>query len=136
LTRVSTNSTLVQPMTADTEAIDRAINGLYVNKGWTSLWDGVRVGQESLGGSHDAPTSRTDVQEFCFGEQPLGVVVFTDGVDNNSNDEHSADYDVAKYPGDGIATRIHELERFAIGDAVTPVYTLGLGKDVDQEALG
>lgn len=136
LVRVSTNSELVLPMTADEDAVGRAIDGLYVNKGWTALWDGVRLGQSSLGGSGFAASSRTDVEEFCFGEQPLGVVVFTDGIENNSADEHAEEYDRLKYPGDGIDTTLADLEHLSIGDAVTPIYTLGLGREVDAVALG
>lgn len=134
LVRVSTNAEVTQPMTADRPSVDRAIDDLYVANGFTALWDGVRTGHETLG---DGPVlgDRTDVAEFCFGEKPLGVVAFTDGVDNNSSDENQLRYDATKYPGDGVPTALEDLLELRLGDTTTPIYTLGLGADVDHDAL-
>jgi hypothetical protein len=133
--RVSTNAELVQPLTSSAEAIDAALDDLFISNGWTALWDGVRLGHESLQTGAAAGGDRTAIQEFCFGDNPLGVAAFTDGVDNNSADEFAADYDAARYPGDGVDTELADLFGLRIGDATTPIYTLGLGAGVDDASL-
>ncbi len=135
LVRVSTNARVVQPLSADVETVDAAIDGLEIANGWTALWDGVRMGLETLGGAVAPDGTRTAIQDFCFGERPLGVAAFTDGVDNNSADEQAVSYNVGAYPGDGVATSLSDLMQEGAA-STTPVYTIGLGDDVDHVALG
>lgn len=130
LVRVSTNSSIVQPLTDDAAALDAAVDTLHIGNGWTALWDGVRIGNETLG----AAAADTDgLDSFCDAAGRLGVVTFTDGVDNNSSDEQ--DYDHEAFPGDGINTTLDDVENLRSGNATTPMYTIGLGDAVDDAAL-
>jgi hypothetical protein len=130
LARVSTNVDVLAPLTDDGAALDAALAELHIANGWTALWDGVRVGNESLGGVGEVAP---DLESFCASPGRLGVVVFTDGQDNNSADEQ--DYDHDAYPGDGLDTRLEDLYGLRSGGASTPIYTIGLGDDVDAAAL-
>ncbi|MCB9665881.1 MAG: VWA domain-containing protein [Alphaproteobacteria bacterium] len=135
LVRVSTVAELVQPLTTRVEQIREALDGMFISNGWTALWDGVRLGHETLGGTLGPSPDRTAIHEFCHGERPLGVVAFTDGADNNSADEQADLYDAERYPGDGIPTTLEDLRGLRVGEATTPVYTIGLGNEVDHVAL-
>ncbi len=135
VTRVSTNAEVVQPLTATSSQVHDALDGMFISNGWTSLWDGIRLGNETLGGETAASDSRPAIEDFCFAQRPLGVVTFTDGVDNNSADEKASVYDDGRYPGDSIDTTLDDLSDLRIGDATTPVYAVGLGRAVDHEGL-
>lgn len=130
LTRVSTNASIRQELTDEGEAVDMALDELFIDNGWTALWDGVRMGNETLG-----PQTETaaDLDAFCGQTGRLGVVAFTDGQENNSADEQ--DYDHDAYPGDGIDTRYSDLTALRSGGASTPVYTIGLGNEPDHLTL-
>ncbi len=133
LVRVSTNNEVMAPLTADREVLESAIDELYVANGWTALWDGVRVGNETLGGEAIVPTPASDVRTFCSASRKVAIVAFTDGQDNNSADQ--ASYDHAKYPGDGLATTVDDLASLSVGRVTTPIHTIGLGRDVDGGTL-
>jgi len=135
IVRVSTNASVVQPLTDSPQLVDDALNGLFINNGWTALWDGVRMGNETLDGSSNAPAETNAIADFCRPGQALGVVAFTDGFDNNSADEKAAQYDASKYPGDGIPTTIDTLRQLSVGGATTPIYGIGLGNQVDAASL-
>lgn len=136
LVRVSTNSSIVQGLTSDASALAAAVDNLHVSNGWTSLWDGIRMGNETLGGEVEAqPVSVGDVHHFCEASRKLAVVAFTDGRDNNSADEKAAVIDPAKYPGDGIATTTADLAKLKVDHVTTPLYTVGVGHDIDEPSL-
>lgn len=136
LVRVSTQSEVLQPLTDSPALLTAAADKLHVSNGWTALWDGIRMGNETLGGDvESAPISVGDVHHFCTASRKLAVVAFTDGRDNNSADEHAATYDRIKYPGDGIATSVTDLAKMRVDHISTPIYTVGIGRDVDESSL-
>lgn len=130
LTRVSTEASIVQPMTNDSTALSRAIDDLFINDGWTALYDGVRMGNETLGAAADPNATSDSLDDFCGSERTLGIVTFTDGADNNSSDEHET-----SYAGDGIDTLYEDLLNLRVAGATTPIYTIGMGGEVDHERL-
>lgn len=130
LTRVSTNADVVQALSEDPAALEGALAGLYIADGWTALWDGVRMGNETLGPQTE---TASDLDDFCAQTGRLGVVAFTDGQENNSADEQ--DYDHDAYPGDGIDTTFQDLLDLHSGGATTPIYTIGLGDEPDHSSL-
>jgi hypothetical protein len=138
LTRVSTNAEVMAPLTDDAAALAAATDALYVNRGWTALWDGIRLGNETLGGvvEHD-PTPAGDVRAFCEASRKLAIVAFTDGRDNNSGEEQASSYDLDDYPGDGFATTLTDLGKLRVDHISTPIYTIGLGDPdvIDDEGL-
>lgn len=133
LVRVSTNSEVTQELTDDFDALHEAVGDLFVANGWTALYDGIRMANETLGGSHRTRSGHhpPDLTSFCTSDRKIGVVAFTDAKENNSADEHPAD----RYPGDSINTTLDDLYNLRVNDVPTPVYTVGLGSDVDHEAL-
>ena len=133
VTRVSTNSSILQPLTDDGAALHSAIDSLQITNGWTSLWDGIRMSNQTLGGQIQTTSDPGDVHEFCTDTRKLAIVAFTDGRDNNSADQQS--YNHVAYPGDGIATTENDLEKLSVGHTSTPIYTIGLGDGVDEMAL-
>jgi hypothetical protein len=134
LVRVSTNASVLQPLTTDAAALDAAVAGQFINNGWTALWDGVRVANETLGGDAPPTFERVgDARQFCATSRKLGIVAFTDGYDNNSADEQ--DYDKLMYPGDGIATTVGDLQKLSVDHVSTPIYTIGLGGRIDASSL-
>lgn len=136
LVRVSTQSQVLQELTDQPALLAAAADKLHVANGWTALWDGIRMGNETLGGDlESAPVSTGDVHHFCTASRKLAVVAFTDGRDNNSADEQAASYDQVKYPGDGIATSVDDLAKLRVDHISTPVYTVGIGRDVDEPSL-
>ncbi|MBN2798707.1 MAG: VWA domain-containing protein [Deltaproteobacteria bacterium] len=134
LVRVSTNAEVLVPVSTDREALHAAVDDLFVNHGWSALWDGVRMGNETLAGPAQGEPRAFDSQhDFCEATNQLGVVVFTDGEDNNSSDEQA--YDHQTYPGDGIDTALEDLYKLRVRGITTPIYTIGLGDEVDQPTL-
>lgn len=136
LVRVSTDAEVTVALTDDADDLEDGLDAMFMNEGWTALYDGIRMGNETLGGAH---LSRDEVDEFdtmddfCDAVGQLGVVVFTDGQENNSSEEQS--YDHTAYPGDGIDTSVDDLYMLRVGGVTTPIYTIGLGDDVDEEGL-
>jgi hypothetical protein len=136
LVRVSTNATVLTGVTDDAEALAAAIDGAVVADGWTALWDGLRMANETLGGAVIADGGGdpfASQEDFCASTDRLGLVVFTDGRENNSADEQ--DYDHVKYPGDGLDTTLEDVANLHVGGATTPIYAIGLGNDVDVDGL-
>ena len=115
LTRVSTNASVLSPLSRDTEEVRTAIDGMFVTNGWTSLYDGVRLGNETLGAANnEAATveSFDDAGTFCNVGASRGIVVFTDSQENNSSHQsHWSD----EYPGDGIDTSLDDLKQLNVG---------------------
>ncbi len=136
LVRVSTNSEVLSPVTDDAAALTAAIDGLASTNGWTALYDGVRMGNETLGGAvQDRQVAGIwpDLDTFCSAQEPLGIVAFTDGRENNSAEQQ--DYDKDRYPGDGLDTRLTDLYNLRVMGVTTPIYTVGLGDEPDHAAL-
>ncbi len=122
LVRVSTEASVLQELTSTGSELDAAVESLFVANGWTALWDGIRLGAETL--------------EDAFAEDAPGggnafpvVVAFTDGRDNNSADEQDT-----SYAGDGIDTSLEDLFELEAGGLRVPVYPIGTG-DADEEEL-
>lgn len=133
-TRVATNSEILSELSDSSDDRKTALNGMVEgSKGWTALYDGVRMGNETLGKDRADVEAFEDVDEFCAASDRLGIVVFTDGQENNSADEQ--DYDHTTYPGDGIDTTLDDLLALHVGGQTTPIYTVGMGKYVDHDAL-
>lgn len=138
LVRVSTNASVLHDLTDDEASLDASIQSGLIDgsNGWTALWDGVRMGNETFGGAavdRDGAVTWTDLDSFCGASDRLGIVVFTDGNENNSADEQ--DYDHDSYPGDGYDTNLDDLKGLHVAGQSTPIYTVGLGDDVDHATL-
>lgn len=127
LVRVSTMSEVLWPLTTSEDDLRAAATGqLYVNRGWTALWDGVRMANETL--AADAIlSSDTGV---CMDRAFRSIVVFTDGKDNNSSDEQTTSYE-----GDGVDTTLDDLLDLQVYGARTVVHVVGVGNDIDHVAL-
>ncbi len=126
LVRVSTVSEQWVPLTYEKEEIQDAAAGLFVNRGWTALWDGVRLANETLAERALQPSDTG----LCMDRAFRSVVVFTDGQDNNSSGEHATSYE-----DDGIDTTLDDLLDMHVYGAKTVVHTVGVGNDVDYDAL-
>jgi hypothetical protein len=134
--RVSTEAGVKSELTDDPRALSAAIDGMFVANGWTALWDGVRMGNETLGAGRlakDQLETYSDKEGFCAASQKQGIVVFTDARDNNSA---GAKLTSEKYPGDGIDTSLEDILSLKVGGTQTPIYVVGLGDQVDPLALG
>ncbi len=148
LVRVSTDSAIKVPLTEDESLLTEAVDELFITNGWTALYDGIRMGNESLGQSRiltdsphddgnndsdDAPSGGDETGDFCSDDRKLGIVVFTDGGENNSaHQRYPASED---YPGDGVDTNLEDLFQLEVAGVNTPIYTVGLGQRVDHEGL-
>jgi hypothetical protein len=122
-------------LTSDPTELDGAIEKLFVTNGWTALWDGVRMGNETLGAGQDAgPELDTydGSEAFCAAKGKQGILVFTDGEENNSAHQELWSPD---YPGDGFDTSLEDLLQLSVAGAATPIYVVGLGDDIDDDAL-
>lgn len=130
--RVSTTSNVESPLSADYEALDAAIDRMFVNDGWTALWDGLRMANETLGvelGHLDTPVY-DDLQGFCEDHDRFGIVAFTNGLDNNS-----ADQEYASSSSDGINTTRDDVVSLNVNGVQTPIHTIGLGTRTQTEEL-
>ncbi len=134
--RVSTEARVKSELTDDPVKLSAAIDGMSVANGWTALWDGVRMGNETLGAGRlrqDELETYSDKEGFCAAAQKQGIVVFTDARENNSA---GAKLTSEEYPGDGIDTSLEDIMSLKVGGTKTPIYVVGLGNDVDSLALG
>lgn len=133
LVRVSTETSVLSDLNSDPEKLVSMLPELHVHRGWTALYDGIRVGNETLGAAVVAEDTEKDHSKagFCGTQPRRAIVVFTDGNDNNSSDEHST----ANYPGDGINTTLEDVNNLKVRGVTTPIYSIGLGKDVDHQTL-
>lgn len=133
--RVSTDAEVLSGLTDDATDRDDALDALVEDgSGWTALYDGVRMANETLGKARADVDAFRDLNRFCGAADRLGIVVFTDGAENNSTE--SQDYDKTAFPGDGYDTTKDDLLSLHVGGQTTPIYTVGLGDDADHEALG
>ena len=135
LTRVSTNAKIVQELTDSQAALNEAIDSLFIKNGWTALYDGIRMGNETLGQAKidDAEgDTYANGDVFCSASRKLGIVVFTDGQENNSSLQK---LDSPKMTEDGIDTELDDLYNLRVDGITTPVYTVGLGRKVNASML-
>ncbi len=133
--RVSTHAKVVQELTDSQTELHDAVDGLFVKNGWTALYDGIRMGNETLGKAsiEDDRSDRYATREqFCSAGRTRGVVVFTDGQDNNSSLQK---LDNPKMKDDGIATTLEDLYKLRVNGTTTPIYTVGLGRGVNASML-
>jgi hypothetical protein len=130
--RVSTESAIELALTEDEDRVRDTIDDLFINNGWTALYDGVRMGNESLGAGAAARTAPGDTSEFCSADRKLAIVTFTDGGENNSAGERLRS---PEYPGDGIDTTLDDVRNLEVDDVITPIYSVGLGDRVDHAGL-
>lgn len=132
LVRVSTSSTVLTGLTDDPEEVHARIDDLHVADGWTALYDGVRMGNETLGsvlGAEQQP-DWSNLDSFCDEHRGFEMVAFTNGVDNNSAQQR-----LATSTNDGIDTAFDDLLGMQVGHVRTPIHTVGLGADVDPALL-
>jgi Mg-chelatase subunit ChlD len=131
LVRVSTDSGIELPLTDDEAEVRDGIDELFINNGWTALYDGIRMGNETLGSAAVA-TAPGEPSELCSPERKLAIVTFTDGGENNSANERLRS---PQYPGDGIDTTFADLHGLQVDGVITPIYTVGLGDTVGHAEL-
>ncbi len=134
LTRISTNANVLSPLSRERDSVQTAIDGMFTSNGWSAIYDGVRMAHQTLGlAESDAKVdSFGDASAFCDLGRARGIVVFTDGAENNSShQQHWSE----EYPGDGIDTSLEDLMQLNIAATTTPIYTVGLGPKADHAAL-
>ncbi len=129
LVRVSTESRVVQGLTPNSIQFDAAIDQLFIRNGWTALWDGVRMGQEVL--ERGIVVKNVRAPNTCADGSMRAVVVFTDGRDNNSRDEH-----LTRYTGDGVDTSLGDLSAMSVFGSRVPVFVVGVGDRIHDANLG
>ncbi len=134
LVRVSTDSTQLTGLSDDLQTLGEGIDGMWVTNGWSALWDGVRMGNESFAGdlAENEPLRFDGSDAFCSSTRKRGILVFTDGGENNSSHQQLRNED---YPGDGIDTTLDDVAGLRVGSDATPIYTVGLGDKLDAEGL-
>lgn len=134
ITRVSTNSKICTEVISDATKLRSTVEEqLFAGNGWTALYDGIRMGNETLIRSNANFDTKTS--SVCGNMPNRGIVVFTDGNENNSSDEKSYSYDRSRFPGDYIDTSLDDLLAMDVNGIKVPVYTIGMGTDVDHETL-
>ncbi len=123
ITRVSTCATILQELTPDTVELTAAVDSMDSNKGWTALYDGIRLANEVLAA---AVAAKMPIQDPTW----RAIVVFTDGQENNSAGEHTPDIVC-----DSIDTTFADLLVLDVNYVPTPIFTVGIGDGVDAAAL-
>lgn len=130
--RISTRAHVVQPMTDDVGAALSAIEDLWISNGWTALYDGVRVGSETLESALDFQVD-PESSDLCTGGARRSIALYTDGRDNNSAEEKGCE--TCMTPPDGIDTTLSDLTNLDVGGAQPPIYVVGVGSNVDHDDL-
>lgn len=126
LVRVSTTSKVLSPLTEDLGVFTPALDGLFIKNGWTALYDGIALGNQTL----EAGTARTLNQgTFCYAGPYRSIVVFTDGRENNSLGQELY---VDNATGN---TTIAKLNGLSVAGMRTALYTVGIGRNIDAEGL-
>lgn len=127
LVRVSTESAVLSELTDDAAQLDAAAARMYTNQGWTALWDGIRLANDTL---QSQSVRRGSTGQACYlGSLPV-ILVMTDGADNNSADEHET-----RYAGDGIDTTLADLESLSVNGRSTTIHTVAVGDGADVASL-
>jgi Mg-chelatase subunit ChlD len=127
LVRVSTEAAVVSPLTDDEASLNTAVDRLFAGRGWTALWDGVRLANETLS---EAATTSLPSGSRCYSGASPSVIVITDGGENNSLDQHET-----RYPGDGVDTTLTDLLGLSVRDRPTTIHTVSVGDDADVKSL-
>lgn len=129
--RVSTQASEISELSDDQDTLNIALDGLFVNRGWTALYDGIRAGNETLGKALAKNTSVAyeSLDSFCNNAPRTGILVFTNGEDNNSSDENE------DFKSDGINTSVEDLKNLRVQSTKTPIYSIGLGPRVNENML-
>ena len=138
LIRVETEAHVLTPLSSDDQVVHDAIDSLHVTRGWSALYDGFRMANETLGGHIrsplDAQTYDT-VDAFCDNSRTLAIVAFSDGDDNNSAGQSQSEQSLIWYPGDGIDTTYEDVLDLRVDDITTPFYAVGMGYWIEDEQL-
>lgn len=132
IVRVSTNATLLSELTSQTEDVEAASDSLFVSNGWTALYDGIRMANDSLvrGNEGGASDAFANARSFCSASRKRAIAVVTDGADNNSAAERLlTEFD------DGVATTFKDVSALRVEGITTPLLTVGVGDRVDEEHL-
>lgn len=131
--RVSTNASKLSDLSSSQEDFDATLESLWVSNGWTALYDGIRIGNETLGGGVDHDPRKdlySDAPSFCTSSKKLAIVAVTDGGDNNSSGERLyTDWD------DSLNTSFEDVLKLNVNGVTTPIYTVGIGDKVDHDRL-
>jgi hypothetical protein len=126
LVRVSTEASVIAPPSTEAAPVDAAIDAMFVTNGWTALWDGVRLARDTLADSQIDATPNG----LCYPARVPAIVMYTDGAENNSGDEHDT-----RYAGDGIDTTFEDLTQLAIDGIPVSVHTVAISDDADRAGL-
>ncbi len=129
IVRVSTEATLHHELTTDYGSLETAVDEMWVNRGWTALYDGLRLANETLEAGSVVTTQRGG-SGHCVDGSYLATVAFTDGEENNSSDQNPT-----SYAGDGIDTTLPDLLSMTVRGVQTPIHTVGIGSQTDPVAL-
>jgi len=66
----------------------------------------------------------------CLNQSQHNILVFTDGRENNSQDEHAT-----SYPGDGIDTTLDNLSALLVHGTTPAIHSIAIGVDADDYTL-
>ncbi len=131
LTEVHTNSQIITPLT-DSKTLFKENMKKMINKdGWTALYDGIRLGHESL---EDKVSWEGESDPACNVERKA-IIVMTDGYENNSREQKYEEYSLEEFPGDKIDTTLDDLKLLRSNERKIPIFTIGVGGDVDANGL-
>src|SRR6185436_3367980 len=98
-----------------------------ISNGWTALYDGMRFGSDVLTLGDEIDDGEGDV---CLNQSQHNILVFTDGRENNSQDEHAT-----SYPGDGIDTTLDDLSALLVHGTTPAIHSIAIGVDADDYTL-
>lgn len=126
LVRVSTTAKVLLPLTDDSNAVTEVLSRLAVKNGWTALFDGIALGNQTLEAGKTRPLNSG---AFCYAGPYRSIVVFTDGKENNS---HGQKLDV---PDRTLDTSLLDLANLDVEGMRTAIYTVGIGKHIDEATL-
>lgn len=130
--RVSTDAWVLSELTNDRQALTDAVGSLKVHGGWTALYDGMRVANETIGralGRSESP-KYDSLTQFCEDHDRFGEVAFTNGEDNNSAQERMPSDD-----DDGFDTTPDDVKNLHVNGITTPKHVIGLGPRVHYDDL-
>ncbi len=130
--RVSTDAWVLSELTDSRQALTDAVAALKVHGGWTALYDGMRVANETIGrvlGRSEAP-KYDSLAQFCEDHDRFGEVAFTNGEDNNSAQERMPSQD-----DDGFDTTPDDVKNLRVNGISTPMHVIGLGPRVHYDDL-
>lgn len=116
LVRVSSGASILSALTTSASDFSMAADALVSNYGYTALWDGIRRGNEVVDVTSAEPRYKA-------------IVVFTDGMENNSADENGTGFD------DGIDTTYDDLLALQAQGVTPAIWTVGVGDQMDEATL-